>query len=60
MVKQRTVDCHASSSGLNSRYILLYFNRPQRALSLSRVFIQFSLKPAYPTIAWKIFQIYGV
>ena len=41
-------------------YILSYFQKLHRALSVSRMLVEFSLKLLYSTICGQNFQIYGV
>ena len=45
---------------IKCQYILTYFYKPFRALSLSRNFSQFSLKALHVTMNGEHFKIYGV
>ena len=61
MVNDHTVDYHPSPSGLKPQgHILLYFYGHPRALSFSRIFVKFFLRPVYPNMTGENFQIYGV
>ena len=55
-----TLDYHPCPSRLASRIILSYFYKLPRTLSLSRMLVEFSLKPLYSTMCGKNFQIYAV
>ena len=60
MVKEHTVDYHPSPSVLTSRIHRFIFTWTLKALPLSKTFVEFSIKPLYPTMAGGDFQIYGV
>ena len=58
MVNKRTIDYHSSLSGLTLIHpLMIRFYRLLRALSLSRIFVKFSLKPVYPTMIRENHQI---
>ena len=42
---------------INVKIILTYPYRPHNALSLSKIFAKFFVKPVYPTMAWEHLQI---
>ena len=59
MVNKYSVDYHTSSSGLTSRIHPLTYNRPLSALSIFKIFVEFSLiKSAYSTMIEENFQIF--
>ena len=61
MVNKHSIYYHPYSSRLVSRiYILSYFYKLLSGLSLSRMFIEFFLKPIYSIMVGKFFEIYGV
>ena len=45
---------------LSQGYILLYFYKLRRALSLTKILVEFSLKPVYSTMVGKKIQNYDV
>ena len=51
---------HPNPSGISQGCILSHFYRLFKASSLSKIFVEFTLKPVRPTVFGKIFQIYGV
>ena len=57
--KKDTVDYHPSSSEFISRIYPLMFLLTSKGL-ISKIFLEFFLKPVYPTMAAKKFQIHGV
>ena len=60
MVNEHTVDCHPSPSELPSRTQPLIFLWTPKGVYLSWIFLRAFLKPVYPTVVAKKFQIYGV
>ena len=54
MVNEHSVD------NLSSGYVNSYFYRLLKALSLSRIFVECFVKPAYPTMVVENFRIHGV
>ena len=58
MLNEYSVDCQPSSSRLTSGIHPFY--KLLRALSLSRIFVEFSLQPLYPIMVGNFFQIYGI
>ena len=59
MVNKYSVDYHTSSSGLTSRIHPLTYYRPLSALSIFKIFAEFSLiKSAYSTMIGENFQIF--
>ena len=60
MVNENTFDYQLSPSELTQGYTLSYFYGLRRTLYIYRIFIEFLLKPVYPTMFAEKFQIHGV
>ena len=60
MVKEHSADHHPCPSGLTSADTPSDISIGSLGFYLSRIFVEFSVKPVYPTMVDENFQIYGI